>query len=591
MYPDPRQIARVLLLSLCMTLSAFLAFPTPGFSKKEHIVYFPNTAYELNVYKIYGKQPGKTLMLIGGIQGNEPGGFLSADLYADMSLAKGNLVVVPRANFYSIILNQRGPHGDMNRKFTNGDNASSTEDKIVTILKKLISESDYLLNLHDGAGYYYPKYINKWRNPMRFGQAIIADTHEYRVPGTDKVINLEEMAQKVIREVNPHIENDLHKFHFMNTQTGAKNSRHSEQRKSATYYALTEHHIPAFGVETSKFLPSIDLKVRYHNLVINAFKELFGIIPESPGLVLDAPLLKYLVVSINGQIPIVIKENQTLKLQAGDSIQVSHIESNYERGLSLDILGYGDLNDYRREFVVFRNTSIIVRKDNHIFAEIPLKISKKRLGEEKSNIRPAKLDYFVIETKGHRILLSNAETLDLVKGDELKIVDIIPSFPGVQGITVNFKGFVGDWKNNTGEDRGYVIDTGADLIKRYSLHKKGELFTIIASKGDNVIGQMKIRLTPPRMDYLVLKINDSKHIYLRPEDAVSLSKKDKICLQAVQTNLYNKRDIHLSINGHKIKPGEIRELRELCGTSSYLKHQAKVTNGPLVLGRIFINMN
>ncbi len=591
MYPDPKPIARVLLLFLCVTLCVFLAFPTPGFSKKEHIVYFPNTAYELNVYKIYGKQPGKTLMLIGGIQGNEPGGFLSADLYADLSLAKGNLIVVPRANFYSIILNQRGPHGDMNRKFTNGDNATSTEDKIVTILKKLISESDYLLNLHDGAGYYYPKYINKWRNPMRFGQAIIADTHEYRVPGTNKVIKLEEMAQKVIREVNPHIENELHKFHFMNTDTEAKNSRHREQRKSATYYALTEHHIPAFGVETSKFLPSIDLKVRYHNLVINAFKELFAIIPESPGLVLDKPLLKYLVVSINGQIPIVIKENQTLELQAGDSIQVSHIESNYERGLSLDILGYGDLNDYRREFVVFRDTSIIVRKDNHIFAEIPLKISKKRLGEEKSTIRPAKLDYFVVETKGHRILLSNGETLELVKGDHLKIVDIIPSFPSVPGITVNFKGFVGDWKNNTGEDRGYFIDTGADLIKRYSLHKKGEFYTIIASKGDNVIGQMKIRLTPPRMDYLVLRINDSKHIYLRPEDAVYLSKKDKICLQEVQTNLYSKKDIHLSINGHKIKPGEMKELRELCGTSSYLKHQVKVTNGPLVLGRIFINMN
>ncbi len=67
MCPDPKPITRVLLLSLCITLSAFLAFPTPGFSKKEHIVYFPNTAYELNVYKIYGKQPGKTLMLIGGI--------------------------------------------------------------------------------------------------------------------------------------------------------------------------------------------------------------------------------------------------------------------------------------------------------------------------------------------------------------------------------------------------------------------------------------------------------------------------------------------------------------------------------------------
>jgi predicted deacylase len=56
----------------------------------------------LNIHKIYGKKPGPTLMLIGGIQGNEPGGFFSADLYADMSLEKGNLIVVPRANFYSI---------------------------------------------------------------------------------------------------------------------------------------------------------------------------------------------------------------------------------------------------------------------------------------------------------------------------------------------------------------------------------------------------------------------------------------------------------------------------------------------------------
>jgi hypothetical protein len=32
-----------------------------------------------------------------------------------MSLKKGNLIVVPRANFYSIIMNDRGPNGDMNR--------------------------------------------------------------------------------------------------------------------------------------------------------------------------------------------------------------------------------------------------------------------------------------------------------------------------------------------------------------------------------------------------------------------------------------------------------------------------------------------
>jgi predicted deacylase len=147
-------------------------YPMSTEARRENLVYFPNTPYELNVYKIYGKKPGKTLMLIGGIQGNEPGGFLSADLYADKSLLKGNLIVVPRANFYSILLNHRGAHGDMNRKFAGDHKRRSTDDRIVSILKKLIAESDYLLNLHDGSGYYYPQYISKWRNPRLFGQSI-----------------------------------------------------------------------------------------------------------------------------------------------------------------------------------------------------------------------------------------------------------------------------------------------------------------------------------------------------------------------------------------------------------------------------------
>ena len=591
MYPNFIKRKGFSLLFLCMAFSLIFAFPSPALCKKEHLVYFPNTAYELNIYKIYGKRAGKTLMLVGGIQGNEPGGFLSADLYADMRLEKGNLIVVPRANFYSIILNHRGPNGDMNRKFTHEDSSYSMEDKIVSILKKLISESDYLLNLHDGSGYYYPRYINKWRNPMRFGQAIIADADRYKVPRTNKVINLEEMAQKVLTEVNTHIKNDLYKFRFMNTRTGDDDSPHREQKKSATYYAITTHHIPAFGVETSKFLPSVDLKVRYHNLVINAFMKLFNIIPQSPGLFLDPPLLKYLVVSVNGQVPIVIKKDQTLKLVRGDAISVSHIECNYERGLSLDILGYGNLNDYRREFKISRNTSIIVRKDNHKFAEIPIKISNERIGEKgrAGGVRP--IDYFVMETKDHRVLVSNGETLELVKGEKLRIVGVLPSMPKASNVKVNFKGFVGDWKNNTGEDRGYTIDTGANLIKRYSLYKKGMEYEILATHGRRVLGRMVVRLAPPKMDYLVLRVNNRKHILLRSEDAVSLSKNDEIFLEEIQTNLHTRADIRLHINGHRIKPGEMGKLGKLCSTAGHSNQEVRIKKGPLLLGKVFINVN
>ena len=235
----------------------------------------------------------------------------------------------------------------------------------------------------------------------------------------------------------------------MNTKTFDKDSPHSEQRMSATYYALVEHHIPAFGVETSKFLPSIDLKVRYHNLVINAFKKLFDIIPESPGLVLDPAVLKYVVVTINGQTPIVIKEKQALQLAAGDSIRITHIEANYERGLSLDILGYGGVNDYRKDFPIFRNTTLIVRKDNHKFAELPIRVSKKKPVAEKKVATLKRIDGFVIETRGHRMLLTNGETLEVTRGDKLKIVDVLPSTSRRYGIKVNFKGFVGDRKGNT----------------------------------------------------------------------------------------------------------------------------------------------
>jgi hypothetical protein len=586
---DSGFIRKVFFAFVLLLIQSALSFPlSSAHAKREHLVYFPNTAYELNVYKIFGKRPGKTLMLIGGIQGNEPGGFLSADLYADMSLEKGNLIVVPRTNFYSILLNQRGPHGDMNRKFTHEDITDSMEDKIVSILKKLIGESDYLLNLHDGSGYYYPKYINKWRNPMRFGQSIISDCEEYIIPGTEKRIELGGMALKVIQEVNPHIKNKLYKFHFNNTRTADQDSPHEEQRRSATYYALTRHNIPAFGVETSKFLPTIDLKVRHHNLVINAFMKLFGIIPEYPASTLDPPVLKYLVVSINGQIPVVVKSNQDISIHAGDTIHVSHIEANYERGLSLDILGYGDINDLRKDYRITKETTLIVRKDNQEIAEIPIRISR-RGGERGERDRTGKVKYLVIEAKGHRILLSNGETFDLVEGDHLKILDVIPSRLSSSEVKINFKGFVGNWKNNTGEDRGYDINTSSDLMARFSLQKKGKVYEIIVTEGTNVLGRFFVKLNPPKFNYLVLKVNDCPPKILRSGDSIKLSKGDELCLKEMQTNLYSKQRVHLSINGHSLMPGKKQSVAMLIGDSAVSsRNEAFVKKDNLLLGKINI---
>jgi Carboxypeptidase controlling helical cell shape catalytic len=584
-------LRKVVLSLVGVMILTWSVFPSQAFSRREHQVYFPNTAYELNIYKIKGKKPGKTLMLIGGIQGNEPGGFLSADLYADMRLEKGNLIVVPRANFYSIITNQRGPNGDLNRKFNLEDNATTMEDQIVAILKKLISESDYLLNLHDGVGYYHPTYLDKWRNPMLFGQSIVADCEEYRVPGSAKSVKLGDMARKILKEINPHINGDLYKFHFMDTRTDAEDSPHREQRGSATYYALTKHNIPAFGVETSKFLPSIDLKVLYHNMVINAFMKQFGIIPESPGLNLDPPVLKYLVVAINGLTPIVVEANQTLELRAGDMISVTHIESNYERGLSLDIVGYGGVNDLGKDYAIFRDTSILVRKDNQQVAEIPIRITEKGAGEEsRTTSLINKIDYFVIEAKGYRLLLANGETLHLVRGDEMKIIDILPRAPSSSGVKVNFKGFVGDPSNNTGEDRGFTINTGSDLMERFSLDGKGEAYEIVVNQGDTLLGRSIVKLDSPKVEFLVLRVNGHGQHILRPKSAFSVSRDDTICVEEIRTNLSSNDGVSLKINGKTFVPGEEKTVKELYPGAKTSDPQLQVEKGSLVLGMITLNV-
>ena len=461
------------------------------------------------------------------------------------------------------------------------------EDKIVTILKKLISESDYLLNLHDGSGYFYPTYISKWRNSSRFGQSIIADCETFNVPGTDKIIPLGDIVQNVLDKVNPHISNDLYKFHFMNTRTSATDSSHKEQRKSATYYALTVHHIPAFGVETSKFLPTIDLKVLFHNLVINAFMEEFDIVPHSPGFTLDTPALKYVVVSVNNEIPIVIKEGESLNISNGDSINISHIESNYERGLSLDILGFGDLNDYRKDIVINKDTEMIMRKDNEKFGEIPIKVGEKPAYQSyrPSIIKaPEKVEYFSMELNGREVLLPEGSTCDVVKGEIIKVIDVFPRSLG--NCTVNFKGFVGDRINNTGEDRGYDIDTG-DLLERYSTDDKGNNYQVVVTKGEKEIGNLNIRLIKPRMDYMVLKIDEDRYVLLRPNESVTLSSGNNILLEAVETNLFNNDGVHLEINGRKIRAGDRAVAGELCKPRL---NEINIKKGKLNIAKITVDL-
>jgi hypothetical protein len=486
------------ILFVCCYAFCFISIiANPAFAqKRSYTVFFEGEDNELHVYKVNGTEPGKTLMIIGGIQGDEAAGFLAADRYADISLKRGNLIVVPRANFPSILKRERKINEDMNRKFSGAD-AGNYETRVVKVLKKLIQESDCLLNLHEGSGIFSETWESPMRNPKRFGQSIIADTAFFEDKKTGVRIDLEAIAEKVIREVNKHITNPAQLFHFNNHETAQLDSKHKEQRGSATYYALYQCKIPAFGVESAKALP-LEQKVKQHIYAINGFMNVMGVIPETPGTDLKKPELQYMIISVNDSVPVVVGTMQHLKINRGDKVKVLDIVANYKRGLSVDIIGVGsDFNDMKKEFVINEETRIIAKKDYYSCGSIFLDfLSADVVKDSKLSVSDSKtvsiLKYKLILNGTIRIV-DNYSHVKLKRGDKLVILDIISGKIDPSQYVVNFKGFVGNRRNNTGEDRGFTIDTSKNaLMKKYSINKQDKHYYIITSLDDKEVGKLFI---------------------------------------------------------------------------------------------------
>ena len=232
---------------------------------------FANGYPEFTLHKVESGLPGKTLLVIGGIQGDEPGGFNAAALLVThYKILRGNVWVVPNLNFISIIKRSRGVYGDMNRKFANIKN-NDPEYSIIKKIKDLIldKEVDIILNLHDGSGFYRDKYIDKMHNPQRWGQSIIIDQEQIETP---EFGNLQQIAQQVISQVNSKLYSEEHILHVKNTLTRNGNA---EMSKTLTFFAIG-HSKPAFGLETSKSF-STNMRTYYHLRMLESFMEVAGI--------------------------------------------------------------------------------------------------------------------------------------------------------------------------------------------------------------------------------------------------------------------------------------------------------------------------
>jgi len=227
--------------------------------------------FDFTVHKKGEDKSDTTLLVIGGIQGDEPGGFNAASLLVThYKISKGAVWVVPNLNFQSIIKRSRGIYGDMNRKFANLSK-KDPEYETVQKIKKLITapEVDMVLNLHDGSGFYRDNYIDKWRNPNRWGQCCIIDQKEI---ASTRFGNLDAIGKRTVEEVNSALAANDHRFSLKNTYTAQGDE---EMAKSLTYFAIRNNK-PAFGIEGSKNFGT-HMRAYYHLLALESFMRQMGI--------------------------------------------------------------------------------------------------------------------------------------------------------------------------------------------------------------------------------------------------------------------------------------------------------------------------
>lgn len=224
-------------------------------------------------YKLYKKgiDNNNTMLIIGGIQGDEPGGFLAASIVAiDYNITKGSVWVVPNLNFKSIIERSRGTNGDMNRKFAHID-PKDPDYKTVNAIKELIADTNVtlILNLHDGSGFYSPNFIDKDRNPNKWGNTVIIDQSE--LAGA-QYPQLEGVAERTKNAINAKKLSEKHTYSVKNTNTAQGDK---EMLQTLTYFAITKGK-SAFANEASKNL-NAEQRTYYHLLAIEEYFRLAGI--------------------------------------------------------------------------------------------------------------------------------------------------------------------------------------------------------------------------------------------------------------------------------------------------------------------------
>ncbi len=207
-------------------------------------VLMEETSWETVLYKATSPNEGPTVMVIGGIHGDEPAGYLAAGKIATWAIDRGTLLVLPRANVPAIKKGERsGPDGsDLNRAFRGdpGDNKTGMmASQILDIMYEF--EPDWVIDLHEA-----DHFERDYRGAL--GQTFIYPH------GSESI----DFTEELLKGVNRSIYNQEYYFTILRGMA-----------KGSTIEAAQLIGLDALIIETTKEM-DIDDRIQFHCQVVSS---------------------------------------------------------------------------------------------------------------------------------------------------------------------------------------------------------------------------------------------------------------------------------------------------------------------------------
>jgi len=401
---------------------------------------------DIDLYKRENKDANNTLLIVGGIHGNEAGGYFAPSiLVSNYTIQSNNLWIIPNLNKDSIMAYRRGVNGDMNRKFAKILSKKDKDKKIVDEVKKIILDKQVslVLNLHDGHGFYRKDYQGSVFNPTAWGQTCVID--QCNLNTKQKFGNLNEIASKVTTNINKQLLDSHHEFDVRNTKTKFDDEA---MQLSLTYFAVTNNK-PAFAIETSKNLSFLAQKVFYQLLAIEEFMKIMNIKYTRDFKLTEKGISKLL------------KEYGSIKINDNISLDINNIKK---------YLNYIPLKSENNSFKFTHPLGKIKREKN----SYAIYIGDRRVSTLKAQrfkLAESCPESFDISIDGEIKSIKKASTFDVKKEFNIKTVD---------DIRVNVIGFSAKkMKQESG------LDISLNKIhKRFSIDKEQKTYRIEFYKGD-----------------------------------------------------------------------------------------------------------